>query len=151
MGIAWYLSTNFMFGNESGTIPFPLHSTWGPQQFAPDGATVADQICQSVQSTSNLLHLMHDSSPSQEHLMKFPKNLLAKASTIRNTGQVLEQLPRVISSLDAYTENSLQSAPQLKTVSQLLSNMENSQLKFAFPAKQLEEQQKDSGEVVGTT
>ncbi|ONK72249.1 uncharacterized protein A4U43_C04F17390 [Asparagus officinalis] len=87
----------------------------------------------------------------QEHLMKFPKNLLAKASTIRNTGQVLEQLPRVISSLDAYTENSLQSAPQLKTVSQLLSNMENSQLKFAFPAKQLEEQQKDSGEVVGTT
>lgn len=28
-------------------------------------ATVADQICQAVQSTSNLLHLMQQSSPSQ--------------------------------------------------------------------------------------
>nr|XP_019709373.1 tobamovirus multiplication protein 2B isoform X2 [Elaeis guineensis] len=55
-------------------------------------ATVADQICQAVQSTSNLLHLMQDSSPSQAHLIKLPKNLLAKASTVKNTGQVLLSL-----------------------------------------------------------
>ncbi|XP_010933518.1 tobamovirus multiplication protein 2B [Elaeis guineensis] len=107
-------------------------------------ATVADQICQAVQSTSNLLHLMQDSSPSQAHLIKLPKNLLAKASTVKNTGQVLEQLPQVISSLDAYLENSLQSAPHLKTVTQLLSNMETSQLRSAFPPHRQEEAQKDS-------
>ncbi|MCI28963.1 tobamovirus multiplication protein 2B-like, partial [Trifolium medium] len=41
-------------------------------------------------------------------LVKLPKNLLAKVSTIKNTEQVLEQLPRVISSLDARMENGLQ-------------------------------------------
>ncbi|XP_008786290.2 tobamovirus multiplication protein 2B [Phoenix dactylifera] len=139
-------------------------------------ATAADQICQAVQSTSNLLHLMQDSSPSQAHLIKLPKNLLAKASTVKNTGQVLEQLPQVISSLDAYLEDSLQrrrgssilvkfsveifpflnqmaslliifeclGAPHLKTVTQLLSNMETSQLRSAFPPYRREEKQKDS-------
>ncbi|KAJ8506323.1 hypothetical protein OPV22_007209 [Ensete ventricosum] len=92
-------------------------------------ATVADRISQAVQSTSNLLHLMQESSPSQAQLIKLPKNLFAKVYTIKNTGQVLDQLPRVISSLDAYMESSLHSAPQLKTVTQLLSHMENSQLK----------------------
>ncbi|KAL0437316.1 UNVERIFIED_CONTAM: Tobamovirus multiplication protein 2B [Sesamum radiatum] len=95
-------------------------------------ATVADQISQSVQSTSNLLHLMLQSSPShlflvisvdyqndricinevskssQAQLMKLPRNLLAKTSTIKNTEMVLEQLPQVISSLDAHTERGLQ-------------------------------------------
>ncbi|KAG1362073.1 tobamovirus multiplication protein 2B [Cocos nucifera] len=89
-------------------------------------AMVADQICQAAQ------------------LIKLPKNLLAKASTVKNTGQVLEQLPQVISSLDAYLENSLQSAPHLKTVTQLLSNMETSQLRSAFPPYRQEEAQKDS-------
>ncbi|XP_042479124.1 tobamovirus multiplication protein 2B isoform X2 [Macadamia integrifolia] len=70
-------------------------------------ATVADQISQAVQSTSNLLHLMQESSPSQALLLKLPNNLVAKTSTIKNTGQVLEQMPRVISSLDAYMENGL--------------------------------------------
>ncbi|KAJ8650483.1 hypothetical protein MRB53_003506 [Persea americana] len=70
-------------------------------------AHVADQISQAVQSTSNLLHLMHQSSPSQALLIKLPKNLLAKASTVKNTGQVLERMPRVISSLDAHMENGL--------------------------------------------
>ncbi|KAJ6845573.1 tobamovirus multiplication protein 2B [Iris pallida] len=107
-------------------------------------ATVADQISQAVLSTSNLLRLMNDSSPCQAHLIKLPKNLYAKASTITNTGQILEQLPRVISSLDAYMESSLRSAPQLKTVTQLLSNMENSQLRSAFRAKQSEEEQKSA-------
>lgn len=90
---------------------------------------VADQITQSIQSTSNLLHLMLQSSPSQAELMKLPKTLFAKTPTIKNTELVLEQLPQVISALDAHMENGLQSVPQLKTVMQLLSNMENCQLK----------------------
>lgn len=92
-------------------------------------AIVADQISQSVQSTSNLLHLMLQSSPSHAQLMKLPRNLLAKTSTIKNTEMVLEQLPQVISSLDAHTERGLQSVPHLNTVVQLLSNMQNCQIK----------------------
>ncbi|XP_009378972.2 tobamovirus multiplication protein 2B [Pyrus x bretschneideri] len=72
---------------------------------------VSDQISQAVLSTSSLLHLMEQSSPSQAQLTKLPKNLLLKTSTIKNTGQLLEQMPRVISSLDAYMENGLQSVP----------------------------------------
>ncbi|XP_020598844.1 tobamovirus multiplication protein 2B isoform X2 [Phalaenopsis equestris] len=110
-------------------------------------ATVEDQICQAVQSTSNLLRLMEESSPSQEHLLKLPKNLLAKVPAVKNTGQVLEQLPRLISSLDAYMESSLQNVPHLKTVSQLLSNLESSQLKYVFPAHQLAEDLKETAAV----
>uniref|UniRef100_A0A2P2JFH7 Tobamovirus multiplication protein 2B isoform X3 n=1 Tax=Rhizophora mucronata TaxID=61149 RepID=A0A2P2JFH7_RHIMU len=91
-------------------------------------ANVAEQISQAVLSTSNLLHLMQESSPSQVRLMNLPKNLLEKASTIKNTGHVLEQLPKVISSLDAYVDAGLQSSPHLKTVAQLLANMESCQL-----------------------
>ncbi|KAK7401707.1 hypothetical protein VNO78_13404 [Psophocarpus tetragonolobus] len=91
-------------------------------------ATVAEQISQAVQSTSNLLHLMQHSSPAQAQLVKLPKDLLAKVPIIKNTEQVLEQLPRVISSLDAHMENGLQNVPHLKTVVQVLSNMESSQL-----------------------
>nr|GMD76788.1 tobamovirus multiplication protein 2B [Ipomoea batatas] len=69
---------------------------------------VADQITQSVQSTSNLLHLMLQSSPSQAQLQKLPKSLLAKTSTIKNTSLVLEQLPQIISSLDAHMDQGLQ-------------------------------------------
>ncbi|XP_009771730.1 tobamovirus multiplication protein 2B isoform X4 [Nicotiana tabacum] len=71
---------------------------------------VADQITQSIQSTSNLLHLMLQSSPSQAELMKLPKTLFAKTPTIKNTELVLEQLPQVISALDAHMENGLQRA-----------------------------------------
>ncbi|PIA32673.1 hypothetical protein AQUCO_04400100v1 [Aquilegia coerulea] len=95
-------------------------------------ATVAEHISQAIQSTSNLLHLMQQSSPSQAYLVKLPKNLLSKTSTIKNTAQVLEQLPQVISSLDAHTEDGLHSVPHLKTVVQLLSNMESSQLNSVF-------------------
>ncbi|CAN1249599.1 hypothetical protein LINPERPRIM_LOCUS7192 [Linum perenne] len=56
-------------------------------------AAVADQISQTVQFTFNLLQLMHETSPSHAQLPKLPKNLLEKASTIRNTSQILEQLP----------------------------------------------------------
>ncbi|GLT91189.1 hypothetical protein SLE2022_090890 [Rubroshorea leprosula] len=91
-------------------------------------ATVNDQISQAVQSTANLIHLMQQSSPSQAQLMKLPKNLLAKTSAIKNTGQALEQMPRVISSLDAHMEIGLQSVPHLKTVTQLLANMESWQV-----------------------
>ncbi|KAB5573915.1 hypothetical protein DKX38_001109 [Salix brachista] len=120
---------------------------------------VADQISQAVQSTSNLLHLMQQSSPSQvkpclmeldllildthlssvfyeicsrlsnpAKLMKLPKNLLAKASTIKNTGQVLDQMPKLISSLDAHMDSGSQSVPHLRTAIQLLANMESCQL-----------------------
>ncbi|KAK9667882.1 hypothetical protein RND81_13G018000 [Saponaria officinalis] len=70
-------------------------------------STVAEQISQAIQSTSNLLHLMQHSSPSQAQLAKLPKKLMAKTDTVRNTGQVLQQLPLVIASLDAYTEHGL--------------------------------------------
>ncbi|KAG6426965.1 hypothetical protein SASPL_111204 [Salvia splendens] len=74
-----------------------------------EGSTkiVADQISQSVQSTSNLLHLMLQSSPSR----------------------VLEQMPQVVSSLDTHVERGLQCLPHLDTVVQLLSHMQSSQLK----------------------
>ncbi|XP_030533523.1 tobamovirus multiplication protein 2B isoform X3 [Rhodamnia argentea] len=95
-------------------------------------AIVADQISQAVQSTSNLLHLMQQSSSSQAQLMMLPKKLLAKTATIGNTGRVLEEMPRVISSLDAHMETSLQSnfcsVPHLQTAIQLLANMESNQL-----------------------
>lgn len=91
-------------------------------------STVNEQISQAVLSTSNLLHLMQQSSPSRTQLMKLPKILLAKTPTIKNTGQMLELMPRAISSLDAHIDNGLQSVPHLKTVIQLLENMESSQL-----------------------
>uniref|UniRef100_A0A0A9ABQ3 Tobamovirus multiplication protein 2B n=1 Tax=Arundo donax TaxID=35708 RepID=A0A0A9ABQ3_ARUDO len=107
-------------------------------------AAVAEQIAQAVQSTSNLLQLMEQSSPAQVHLAKLPKNLLAKASFAKNTEQVLHQLPQVISSLDAYMDRSLQSASQIKTVTQLLSNMENTQLRSILPSSSLKEDQRNT-------
>ncbi|CAA0829873.1 Tobamovirus multiplication protein 2B [Striga hermonthica] len=98
-------------------------------------STVADQISQSIQSTSNILHLMRQSSPSHSQLLKLPKNLLAKTSTIKNTEMVLEQMPQVISALDEHVENGLRSVPQLNTVVQLLSNMQSSQLKSLSSAQ----------------
>ncbi|XP_078155945.1 tobamovirus multiplication 2B isoform X1 [Carex rostrata] len=109
-------------------------------------ATVAEQISQAVQSTSNLLHLMQHSSPAQAELVKLPKNLLAKASLAKSTDHVLQQLPHVISSLDAYMESSLNSAAQIKTISQLLSNMENSQLRSVCSYQQ-EEKPKEGCQV----
>ncbi|XP_062078364.1 tobamovirus multiplication protein 2B [Humulus lupulus] len=103
-------------------------STGGSSTGNTAKAMVTDQISQAIQSTSNLLHLMQTSSPSQTQLMKLPKNLLAKTPTIKNTGQLLEHMPRVISSLDAHMEKGLQSVPHLQTVIQLLANMESSQL-----------------------
>ncbi|KAM0884091.1 hypothetical protein ACQ4PT_031218 [Festuca glaucescens] len=107
-------------------------------------AAVAEQIGQAVQSTSNLLQLMEQSSPAQAHLAKLPKNLLAKTSLTKNTEQVLQQLPNVISSLDAFMDSSLQSASQIKTVTQLLSNMENTQLKSILPASRLQKDQNNT-------
>ncbi|KAG7533502.1 hypothetical protein ISN45_Aa08g011290 [Arabidopsis thaliana x Arabidopsis arenosa] len=57
-------------------------------------AIFADQISQAVNSTANLLHLMRQSSSSQAQLAKLPKNLLAKASLTKATGQALAQLPQ---------------------------------------------------------
>ncbi|AQL05508.1 tobamovirus multiplication protein 2B-like isoform X1 [Zea mays] len=85
-------------------------------------AAVTEQIAQAVRSTSNLLQLMEQSSPAQ----------------------VLHQLPQVISSLDAYMDRSLQSASQIKTVTQLLSNMENTQLRYMLPSSQKKKDQKST-------
>jgi len=76
---------------------------------ASEGTTkgmVADHISQAVLSTSNLLHLMQQSSPTQG-LVKLPKNLLAKTTNIKNTEQVLDQMPLVISALDAHLARAL--------------------------------------------
>ncbi|RVX00184.1 Tobamovirus multiplication protein 2B [Vitis vinifera] len=55
-----------------------------------------------------VIHEFYMLSNLQAQLTKLPKNLLAKTSTIKNTGQLLEQMPRVISSLDAHIESGLQ-------------------------------------------
>ncbi|CAL4923927.1 unnamed protein product [Urochloa decumbens] len=83
-------------------------------------------------------------SINKVHLAKLPKNLLAKASFAKNTEQVLHQLPQVISSLDAYMDRSLQSASQIKTVTQLLSNMENTQLRSILPSSELKKDIKNT-------
>ncbi|KAI5327702.1 hypothetical protein L3X38_027098 [Prunus dulcis] len=103
-------------------------------------ALVSDQISQAILSTSNLLHLMQQSSPSQAQLIRLPKNLLVKTSTIKHTGKLLEQMPRVVSSLDAHMESGLQSVPHLQTVIQLLENMESCQLSSLSQAKVLPEE-----------
>ncbi|CAI9290610.1 unnamed protein product [Lactuca saligna] len=118
----------------TGGVPISARgrTSRGPSSVSRDSSAktmVTDQISQAVLSTSNLLHIMLQSSPSQDKLVKLPKNLLAKASTIKNTQQVLEQMPLVISSLDAHMDHGLQSVPHLETVTRLLSNIENSQLK----------------------
>ncbi|KAF3793210.1 Tobamovirus multiplication protein 2B [Nymphaea thermarum] len=87
-------------------------------------SVASEQLRQAIESTSSLLHLMQQSSSSQKRLAKLPRNLLEKASTVKNTGQVLHQMPRIISALDANLENGLHSAPHLKPVIQLLENME---------------------------
>ncbi|CAJ1962071.1 unnamed protein product [Sphenostylis stenocarpa] len=115
----------------------------GPDPVGGGGTTkttVAEQISQALQSTANLLHLMQQSSPTQAQLVKLPKNLLAKVPTIKNTEQVLEQLPRVISSLDAHMEIGLQNVPHLKTVVQVLANMECSQLSLQSPSHPIQKE-----------
>ncbi|KAJ7003557.1 tobamovirus multiplication protein 2B isoform X4 [Populus alba x Populus x berolinensis] len=51
---------------------------------------VADQISHAVQSTSNRLHLIQQPSSSHAKLTKLPRNLPAKASTIKNIDQILQ-------------------------------------------------------------
>ncbi|CAH1453103.1 unnamed protein product [Lactuca virosa] len=97
----------------TGGVPISVRgrTSRGPSSVSRDSSAktmVTDQISQAVLSTSNLLHIMLQSSPSQDKLVKLPKNLLAKASTIKNTQQVLEQMPLVISSLDAHMDHGLQ-------------------------------------------
>ncbi|KAI3716855.1 hypothetical protein L1987_68052 [Smallanthus sonchifolius] len=114
---------------ESSPAASPARGVTGRGRDNSAKTMVTDQITQAVLSTSNLLHIMLQSSPSQNNLVKLPKNLLARASTIKNTQQVLEQMPSVISSLDAHMDNGLQSVSRLETVTRLLSNIENNQLK----------------------
>ncbi|KAK2998034.1 hypothetical protein RJ639_025227 [Escallonia herrerae] len=89
----------------------PSGSTSGGGKEGSAKAIVADQITQAARLT------------------KLPRSLLDKTFTIKNTEQVLEQLPQVISALDAHMDSGLQSVPHLETVIQLLANMESCQLK----------------------
>ncbi|CAB4279262.1 unnamed protein product [Prunus armeniaca] len=77
-------------------------------------------------------------------LIRLPKNLLVKTSTIKHTGQLLEQMPRVVSSLDAHMESGVTKVvvivPHLQTVIQLLENMESCQLSSLSQAKVLPEE-----------
>ncbi|ONI06137.1 hypothetical protein PRUPE_5G042800 [Prunus persica] len=126
---------------ELGTLRKMASSTAGGSSRGNTAkALVSDQISQAILSTSNLLHLMQQSSPSQAQLIRLPKNLLVKTSTIKHTGQLLEQMPRVVSSLDAHMESGLQSVPHLQTVIQLLENMESCQLSSLSQAKVLPEE-----------
>ncbi|KAF3585195.1 hypothetical protein F2Q69_00030340, partial [Brassica cretica] len=91
-------------------------------------AVVAGQISQAVNSTANFLHLIRQSSSAE--LAKLPKNLLAKASLTKATGQVCVG---AASSSDfiagcTYIESGLNSGDHLNTVTQLLENMEITQL-----------------------
>ncbi|VVA93311.1 unnamed protein product [Arabis nemorensis] len=91
-------------------------------------AIVADQISQAVNSTANLLHLMRQSSSSQAQLAKLPKNLLAKTSLTKATGQALAQLPQVISSLDAHIESGLNRTINLQSPVEHFRRMASSDL-----------------------
>ncbi|KAH9326725.1 hypothetical protein KI387_006903, partial [Taxus chinensis] len=101
---------------------------------APEGTKgmVADQISQAVLSTSNLLHLMQESSPAQG-LVRLPKNLLGKAPNIKNTEQMLHQMPHVISSLDAHLDKALQCALELQTIRRLLVSKDSSLTLLSIP------------------
>ncbi|KAJ0547366.1 hypothetical protein HanIR_Chr08g0371421 [Helianthus annuus] len=90
---------------------------------------VSDQISQAVLSTSNLIRIMLQASPSQDNLVKLPKNLLAKASTIKKHSAGLGADAFGDFFLDAYMDTGLQSVSHLETVTRLLSNIENNQLK----------------------
>ncbi|MCL7033417.1 hypothetical protein MKW94_012586 [Papaver nudicaule] len=103
-------------------------------------ATVNDHLSQALQSTSNLLQLMQQSSPSQAHLLKLPKNLLAKTATIKNTSQVLEQMPRDTICFNHLSEWLHFIVPHLKTVTQLLSTMETTQLQHSLRVDQPQEE-----------
>ncbi|CAN7046690.1 unnamed protein product [Brassica oleracea var. botrytis] len=93
-------------------------------------AVVAGQISQAVNSTANLLHLIRQSSSAE--LAKLPKNLLAKASLTKATGQVCICVGAASSSDFiagcTYIESGLNSGEHLNTVTQLLENMEITQL-----------------------
>eukprot|EP00249_Psilotum_nudum_P036547 c7946_g1_i1 orf=144-488(+) len=86
-------------------------------------AMVADHLSQSIVSASNLVHLIRESS-SAESLAKLPKELVGKTPNIKNTGGILEQMPRIITALDAHLDNGLESASQLDLVKSLLVNKE---------------------------
>lgn len=103
---------------------------------ASEGTTkgmVADHISQAVLSTSNLLHLMQQSSPTQG-LVKLPKNLLAKTANIKNTEQVLDQMPLVISALDAHLDRALQCASELHTIRCLLMKKDSALAPLSMPS-----------------
>lgn len=93
---------------------------------ASEGTTakVADRLSQSILSVYNLADLIRNTSPIQAS-SKLPKELLAKAPSIKNTGMLLQQMPGVIAALDAHSDKSLLSLSELETVLLLLNNKES--------------------------
>ncbi|KAI5065087.1 hypothetical protein GOP47_0019782 [Adiantum capillus-veneris] len=87
-------------------------------------AKVADRLSQSVLSVHNLAELIRNTSPIQANA-KLPKELLAKASSIKNTGVLLQQMPGVIAALDAHSDKSLVSFSELETILSLLNQQTN--------------------------
>ncbi|KAI3823808.1 hypothetical protein L1987_05251 [Smallanthus sonchifolius] len=93
---------------------------------------VTDQITQAVLSTSNLLHIMLQSSPSQNNLVMLPKNLLARASTRKehSAGLGADALGDIIlGCTHGQWVTKYKCVSRLETVTRLLSNIENNQLK----------------------
>eukprot|EP00250_Pteridium_aquilinum_P014880 c22257_g1_i1 orf=120-458(+) len=87
-------------------------------------AKVADRLSHCVLSVSNLAELIRNTSPTQA-IAKLPKELLAKAPSITNTGMLLQQMPGVIAALDAHLDKSLVSLSELETIISLLDDKVN--------------------------
>lgn len=86
---------------------------------------VNDRLSNSILSLSNLAQLIRDTSPT-EGLSKLPKELLAKTPNVKNTGQILEQMPIAIVALDAHLDKALESLSELRTVRSLLLKKDSS-------------------------
>ncbi|KAH7279436.1 hypothetical protein KP509_37G019800 [Ceratopteris richardii] len=77
-------------------------------KMASEGTTakVAERLSQTVLSVYTLTDLIRSVSPIEVD-SNLSKELLAKASNIKNTGILLRQMPSVIAALDAHSDKSI--------------------------------------------
>ncbi|KAJ7521009.1 hypothetical protein O6H91_19G034000 [Diphasiastrum complanatum] len=85
---------------------------------APLKAAAVECTTRCIQSATNLLHLLRDTSPSRS-LAKLPKEILAKVPNVKKTGKLLHQMPAIIIVLDTNLDAALQSASCLHDVRSL--------------------------------
>jgi hypothetical protein len=97
---------------------------------------VSKQTEECIENASRLAHDLSRSGAS-EAVSKFPEALAAKADIIERTGRLLEQMPPVISNLDAYLDDAIRDASAVPEVLELLQNRE--------PEEKASEGQRDSG------